>query len=217
MIETETEIKILIADDHPIFRRGLREIIETDAHLKVVAEAEDSEQALRRLQESAAEIAMLDIDMPVKDGFAVARAVRELKLPVEIIILSLHKDERFFNAALDLGVKGYVLKDGAVNEIVSCIKAVAAGQDYISPALSTFLIKRSRCNSQSSELDKLTPTERGVLKLISEYKTSKEIAEELFVSVRTIEHHRANIALKISLKGNHALIKFAAEHKSQLT
>jgi DNA-binding NarL/FixJ family response regulator len=216
---SESKIKILIADDHPIFRRGLREIIETDARLKIVAEAEDGDAALALLPESAAQIAVLDIDMPGQDGFAVARRIREANLPVEIVILSLHRDERFLNAALDLGIKGYVLKDGAVNEIVSCIKAVAAGETYISPALSGFLIKRAARGSGSApaaELDRLTPTERRVLKLIAEYKTSKGIAEELFVSVRTVEHHRANIALKLNLKGSHALIKFAAEHKSRL-
>jgi DNA-binding NarL/FixJ family response regulator len=212
------EIKIAIADDHPIFRRGLREIIETDSCLKVICEADDGEAALRCLEKGEAEIAVLDIDMPGADGFFAARAVRERRLPVKIIFLSLHKDERFFNAALDLGVSGYVLKDSAITEIVDCIKTVAAGGDYISPALSSFLIKRSR-RADSEEipgLNELTPTERRVLRLVGEYKTSREIADEMFISVRTVEHHRANIASKLGLKGSHALIKFAVENKSHL-
>lgn len=213
----KTEIKIAIADDHPIFRRGLREVVEMDARLKIVCEADDGDAALRCLENGDAEIAVLDIDMPGQDGFVIARRVREQNLPVRIVFLSLHKDERFFNRALDLGVSGYVLKDSAATEIVNCIKAVAAGHDYISPALSSFLIKRSRRTAalvaEFPGLNDLTPTERRILRLVGEYRTSKEIAEQLFISVRTVEHHRASISAKLNLKGSHALIKFAASLK----
>lgn len=216
----KAEIRVLIVDDHPIFRRGLRQVIEMDPHLKVIGEAEDGETALERLQESPVDVAILDVDMPNKDGFEVAQAISEQRLPVEVIFLTMHKDERFFNAALNLGVKGYVLKDSAVTEIISGIKAVAAGQDYISPALSTYLLKRSRRAAtlieQKPSLENLTPTERRILKLIAAYKTSKEIADELRISTRTVEHHRANISEKLELKGSHALLKFAIEHESQL-
>ncbi len=100
------DIKIVIADDHPLFRRGLRQMIETDLRLKIVGEADDGEIALQRIQETKAEIAILDVAMPNKDGFEVVRALREQQVPVEVIFLTMHKDERFLNAALDLGVKG---------------------------------------------------------------------------------------------------------------
>src|SRR5688572_5874370 len=125
----KAEIRIMIADDHPIFRQGLRQVIEADHGLNIVAEAADGETTLERLSQCDAEILVLDVDMPNKDGFEVARSIREQRLPVKVIFLTMHKDERFFNTALDLGVKGYVLKDSAVTEIVGSIRAVAAGQE----------------------------------------------------------------------------------------
>lgn len=213
-------IRILIADDHPVFRQGLRQIIETDPQLKVSAEAADGEQALARLQDTPVDVAMLDLTMPLKDGFAVARAARELRLAVPLVFLTMHKDEHYLHAALDLGVRGYVLKDSAITEIVSCLKAVVAGQDYISPALSSYLIRRSnRAASLAAAkpaLQQLTPAERRVLKLIAEGQTSRTIAAELGIGIRTVEHHRNNITTKLELHGSHALIKFALQHQAEL-
>jgi DNA-binding NarL/FixJ family response regulator len=215
-----TEIKLLIADDHPIFRHGLKQIIEKDPGLKVVAEAEDGEIALELLPKCGAGIAVLDVDMPSKDGFEVVRAIGQQRSRIPVIFLTMHKDERFLNTALDLGVRGYVLKDGALNEIVQCIRSVAAGQYYVSPQLSQFLIDRSRraaaLAAAKPQIDSLSPTERKILKLIADYGSSKEIAGELCISVRTVEHHRANIGEKLGIKGTHAVLKFAIEHKSEL-
>ena len=130
----------------------------------------------------------------------------------------MHKNERFFNAALDLGVRGYVLKDSASTEIVNGIKAVAAGHSYVTPLLTDYLLKRSGNDAQTAEqkgLRSLTEAERRVLKLIAEFKSSREIADELFISPRTVDRHRANIADKLDLKGSHALLHFALEHKTQ--
>lgn len=216
-----TEIRIVIADDHPIFRQGLRQVIEKVSYLKVVAEAEDGITALERIQEHRPEIAILDIDMPNQDGFAVTRLIGEHRLPVTVIFLTMHKDELHFNEALNLGVKGYIIKDNAAADVVNCIHAVAAGQDYISPALSSYLLKRSKRAAalieQQHGLRDLTATELRILALLADYKTSKEIATELCVSVRTIENHRANICVKLDLHGTHALVKFAVQHKSELS
>ncbi len=216
----EGEIRILIADDHPIVRQGLRHTIGLDPRLKVVAEASDGRAALEQIRTLQPEIAVLDINMPQLDGFAVARAVREQRLPVKIIFLTVYREETFFDEALDLGAKGYVLKDSAVAEIAGSIRAVAAGDYYASPAMTSYLIKRSAPGAgrgpQKPGLDDLTPTERRILKLIAEYKTSREIAEALFISYRTVQTHRANICTKLEIQGNHALMKFALDHKSQL-
>ncbi len=213
-------IRILIADDHPVFRQGLRQTIEADPQLTVVAEAADGEQALARLQDTPVDVAMLDLSMPLKDGFAVARAVRELRLAVPLVFLTMHKDEHYLQAALDLGVKGYVLKDSAIIEIVNCLKAVVAGQDYVSPALSSYLIRRhTRAASLAAEkpaLEQLTPTERRVLKLVAEGQTSREIAAAMGIGIRTVEHHRNNITTKLDLRGSHALVKFAIQHQAEL-
>lgn len=216
----KSQIKIFIADDHPIFRGGLRAVIETDPRLKIVGEAEDGEQAIAALEELRADIVVLDIDMPRKDGFEVARLIKQKRLTAEIIFLTMHRDERFLNTAFDLGIKGYVLKDSAVTEIVQCIKAVVDGFEFVSPQLSGFLINRARnaaeLASRQPQVNRLTPTERQILKLIGDYKTSREIAEQMAIGLRTVEHHRANICEKMQLKGSHALIKFAVEHKSEL-
>ncbi|OLC37392.1 MAG: hypothetical protein AUH75_12495 [Gemmatimonadetes bacterium 13_1_40CM_4_65_7] len=215
----KAQIAVLIADDHPIFRKGLRQIIESDPSLKIVAEAEDGESALDLIRRCRPQVAVLDVDMPQKDGFVIAREVRESQLNVAVIFLTMHKDERLFNAALDLDIRGYVLKDGASSEIVSGIKAVAAGHTYVTLVLTDYLLNRRRNSApaeQQTGLSSLTEAERRVLKLVAAYKSSKEIADELFISVRTVDRHRANIATKLDLRGSHALLQFALEHKSQL-
>jgi DNA-binding NarL/FixJ family response regulator len=153
-------------------------------------------------------------------GFDLARTIRDQRLPVAVIIMTMYKDEEMFNAAMDIGVKGYVLKDGAVNEIINSVKAVSTGQPYITPALSQYLLNRGRragaLTEQKPSVNLLTPTERRVLKLIAEYKTSKQIAQELFIHSRTVDNHRTNICQKLDIHGSHALLKFALEHKSEL-
>lgn len=213
------QINVLIADDHPIFRSGLRLMIEADALLKVVGEAEDGESALACIRKLQPDVAVLDIDMPSPNGLAIARQMREEGLPVETIFLTMHNEEEVLNAALDAGVKGFIVKDGAANELNACIKAVAAGRNFISPTLSGHLLKRrSKPDPPAAErsvINVLTAAERRVLVLISESMTNKEIAEKMFISVRTVEHHRSNICAKLNLTGKNALLTFALTHKSQ--
>jgi DNA-binding NarL/FixJ family response regulator len=213
-------VRVLIADDHPIFRQGLRLIIEAQRDLAVVGEASDGGQALEALQAGTVDVAVLDVTMPIKDGFVVAREVRERRLAAALVFLTMHKDEHYLNAALDVGVRGYVLKDNATTEIVDCVRAVAAGGEYISPTLSSFLIRRrvraASLAEQKPALDQLTPAERRILRLIADGLTSREIAGQLGIGVRTVEHHRNNVAVKLELRGSHALTRFAIRHQSDL-
>jgi DNA-binding NarL/FixJ family response regulator len=215
------EIKIVIADDHPIFRNGLRQLLETAPNFKIVGEADNGEEALQKIKEGKPDVAILDIDMPEKDGFEVAQALFAKSSPAEIIFLTMHKNKKLFNAALNIDVKGFVLKDSAMADLINAVKAVHRGQNFISPALSTFLIDRTRQTDLLTEkipsINDLTPSEKRILLLIADYKTSKEIADELFISIRTVEHHRANIAEKLDLHGHNALLKFALEHRDQLS
>ncbi|HEY4611494.1 MAG TPA: response regulator transcription factor [Bacteroidota bacterium] len=217
---TKTPVTILIADDHPLFRKGLREIIGEDLSLKVVHEAGNGEDALAQIEALAPQVAVLDIDMPKATGLEVARAVQKKKLPVEVIILTLHDEAEIFEKAMELGVMGYVLKDGALTEIVACIHAVAQGKPYISPHISRHLIKRDQHAARGLDeklgLANLTPAERNVLKLIARSKTTKEIADELSVSPKTIDNHRSNICTKLNIHGTNALLRFALENKELL-
>lgn len=211
---------IIIADDHPIFRRGLRMVIESEPALTIVAESADGRDALETIENHQPDLAVLDVNMPEMNGFDVVRRLQSARSKVAIVFLTMHKDEEMFNAAMDLGISGYILKDSAVTDIISCLKTVLSGQPYISPQLSAFLLNRSRraadLNRQLPALENLTPTERRILKLIADYKTSKEIADILCVHSRTVDNHRTNISQKLDLKGSHALLKFAVENKSQI-
>lgn len=214
------EIKIVMADDHPVVREGLCRVIELDPQIKIIAQAGDGSAALQQIQSLKPDVAILDIDMPIMDGFSVVRAIQKLKLNLEIVFLTIHREEELFQAALNLGAKGYVLKDSAVSDIVESIKSVAAGRHYISPQMSSYLVQRSAridaLSKQKPALDDLTPTERRVLKLIASDKTTREIADELFISPRTVDTHRTNICRKLDLHGSLALVKFAIEHKAEL-
>jgi DNA-binding NarL/FixJ family response regulator len=216
----KNEIKILIADDHPTFRRGLCLIIESDARLKVVAEAADGAQAVDLIKHHQPDIAILDVNMPALTGFEVVRELASFNLATRIIFLTMHKDEVMFNTALSAGVNGYLLKDSAVEDIIAGIKTVAAGENFISPSLTTFLFNRRRRAAEFVEgqptINVLTESERRVLKLVAEDKTSREIADLLFISVRTIERHRQNICNKMNVHGSNALMKFAIKNKEQL-
>ena len=216
----KTETNILIADDHPIFRKGLRQVIEAEAGLHVVAEAGEGIAALEQIRQLQPDVAVLDIHMPKMSGFDLVQALKERAIEVAVIFLTMHKAEDVFNAAMDLGVKGYVLKESAVTDIVGCIRAVAAGQPFISPQLSSFLLNRrarsAALRQAKPSLADLTPTERRVLRMLADYKTSKQIADELFIHPRTVDNHRANICAKLGLHGSHALLRFAVEHKSEI-
>jgi DNA-binding NarL/FixJ family response regulator len=218
---TATDIRIVLADDHPVVRQGLRQTIENDPRLKVVAEAGDGHAALEMIKRLRPEIAVLDIDMPGLDGLAVARLLLEQRPPVEVIFLTVHREEDLFNAAVNLGAKGYVLKDSALTDIVSSIKAVAAGHHYTSPAMTTYLFNRNRRVQPGAKegpgIEDLTPTERRILRLIAEYKTNKMIADELSISKRTVEKYREIISEKLDIHGSHALLKFALSHQSELS
>lgn len=215
----KTGVRILIADDHPIVRQGLRHVIEDEARLTIVGEVSDGRAALDQIERLRPDVVLLDIDMPGLDGFGVAREIEARRLPVAIIFLTVYREERFFREAVQLGARGYVLKDSAATDIVSSIHAVVAGAHYTSPALTSYLVTRQKQGAAAPgahALDALTPTERRVLALIADYKTSRDIGEVLHISHRTVQTHRTNICLKLDLHGNHALMKFALDHKAEL-
>ncbi len=211
------EVTIIIADDHPIFRSGLRQIIDGERRFSVVADCADGEAVLQAIEKEKPDIVILDVNMPKMSGFAVAKELRRRQIKCEIVFLTMHSEEAMFNKAMDLGAKGYVLKDSAAVDIINCLQAVANGQNYTSPAITTYLFKRATRGAQkTNSIEDLTPTERIVLRLIAEYKTSKEIADELCISHRTVENHRYNICQKLNVSGSNALVKFALRHQNEI-
>jgi DNA-binding NarL/FixJ family response regulator len=212
------DVSVVIADDHPLLRQGLRQVIEADARFEIVGEAASGRAALDEIDARKPAVAILDIDMPDLDGFGVVRALRDRRIGTDIIFLTVHRDARLFNEALRLGAKGYVLKDSAASDIISCLSAVVAGQHYTSPALTSHLVRDRQAGPgpRAGGIGDMTPAERRILALIADYKTSREIAEALHISYRTVQTHRANICTKLDLQGSHALMKFALDHKAEL-
>lgn len=213
-------VTVLLADDHPILRKGLRDTISADPSFRVVAETNDGAHALRLIEEHSPRIAVLDVDMPGMNGFDVALAVQQRGFPVSVVMLTMYETESMFNRALDIGVMGYVVKASAELDIMKCLGEVAAGKHFISPSLVDFLMRRkTKLSSTSTSQDlrqSLTRTEQLVLSLIAERKTTNEIALQLSVSPRTIETHRRNICDKLGISGANALLMYALENKRVL-
>lgn len=213
-------VKVILADDHPIYRDGLRGMLVSDSRLELIFETDNGRDALDQARSLQADVLLLDLDMPVMNGVEVARERQRCGDAFEIVFLTMHREEDLFNEALDLGVKGYVLKDSAAADIRNAVHAVAEGNPYFSPALSGSIMNRAAgakaLRREQPGLDDLTASERRILKLIASDRTSKEIASDLGLSPRTVENHRANICAKLNVHGSHALLKFAFDNRSRL-
>ncbi len=213
-------VRLLIADDHPIFREGLVRIIGKHPSFDLVGQASDGHEALDQLRSLRPDVGVLDVEMPKRNGIDVARTVYREGLPTDIILLTMHKDPVYFNAALDLGVRGYLLKESVGDELIHCLTSVAEGQYYISPSISHLLVERKHKMAAlpggTPALSRLTPAERTILRLLAENLTSREIAERLDVSTRTVENHRLRMSQKLEIAGHHKLLQFALEHRQDL-
>ena len=214
------DLRIVIAEDHPFFRDGLRSALEKEKGLRVVAEASDGVTALQCIQTLQPDVAVLDIGLPEMNGCAVARKLREQKIAVEIVFLTIADDEDMFEEALEWDVKGYLLKDCTAAEIVKCVRTVAGGQSFTAPAMTTYLVDKTRRMERLVEkipgLRLLTPQERLILKRVAQDKSSKEIAEEMGIAPKTVDAHRMNICNKLDIHGNHVLGRFAARHRNEI-
>ncbi len=214
------EIRIVIADDHRLIRSGLRQDLEKAPCFHLIAEASDGLMALEYIRSLKPDIAILDIGLPKMNGVAVVRRIREESIPVEIVFLTICRDQDMFEEALELGVKGYLLKDCTEEELLRCITAVASGQHYTTPPMTTYLVDKVRgakeFSRQTPGLDLLTSQERAVLRQIANGKTSKEIAEEMGIATKTVDAHRTNICSKLEIHGPSVLNRFAARHRTQI-
>jgi DNA-binding NarL/FixJ family response regulator len=212
-------IRVVVADDHPVVRRGLKATIEDDERLQVIAEAADGIEALRLILETAPDVAILDIDMPGLNGLGVAREVAAQKLKTCIIFMTFHADEELMRAAMEVGGRGYLLKGSEMDEVAAAVFAVWAGRTYIGSTMAAVLLKQSTESiSTGSHLDfrVLTPTEKKVLRLIADGLSSKEIGDELSIHYRTVENHRTNMCRKLKIEGANALARFSLQHRAAL-
>jgi DNA-binding NarL/FixJ family response regulator len=217
---SNSELNILIADDHPLIRCGLKEILKSGCETCILYEASNGKDAFDLIIKHQPEIAIVDFDMPGLSGLEIARLIVKQKLPTAVVILTMYDTEEIFFESLESGVMGYVLKDGAMTEILDCINSVRAGEKYVTHSLAGLLIRSSifsrRTEEEKAGLNLLTPAERKVLSLVARNKTTKEIAAILNISSRTVDRHRENICSKLKLSGNNALLHFALENKSRI-
>jgi len=213
-------MRVFIVDDHPIFREGLAQVIRGDDRLELAGAAGDAEEALSSLRQLKPDVAVLDVELPGRSGLDLAADLLRFEPPIPSIALTMHKDESLFNLAMDRGVTGYILKENAVTDLIQGILAVARGEVFLSPTISGYLLRRrdrhETLRGSLPGLAQLTPMERRVLKLTAENLTCKQIGKALFISHRTVETHRAGVARKLGLRGSHALLQFAIEHRLEL-
>ena len=206
-------IRILLADDHNVMRRGLRLLLERQPGLAVVAEASDGRQALEHAEATKPDVAVLDIAMPNLSGIEAAQRISDLLPQTAIVILSMHADEGYVLRALKAGVKGYLLKDSAEADLIDAIKAVHAGKAFFSPEISRMLVedymREIRARRVEDSYDLLTSREREVLQLLAEGKSNKDIAAQLNLSLYTVETHRRNLQDKLNLHSFAELVLYA--------
>jgi DNA-binding NarL/FixJ family response regulator len=201
-------LHILIADDHGIVRSGIRMLIDRTEGMRVVAEAEDGVEALEQTLAARPDIAILDVSMPRMTGLQAAREIKAQAPDVSVLLLSMYDDERYFFDALKAGASGYVLKRAADTDLIDAVRAVAAGQPFLSPVTEAALI-REALDGREDLRDPLTPREEEIVKLIAEAHTNKQIAEILKLSEKTVESHRANVLAKLGMRDRVELVRYA--------
>ncbi len=206
-------MRILLADDHGIVRRGLKSLLESRSGLEVIGEAADGLEALRLCGELTPDLLIIDISMPKMNGIEVASRVQKLDRPPGIIILSMHADESYIMRALGAGARGYLVKDATDEDLLPAVKAVAAGKPFFSPAVSAILmedyVRQLRTRGLSDSYELLTDREREVLQLLAEGRSNKEVAALLDVGLSTVETHRANLMQKLSLHNTAEIVLYA--------
>jgi len=207
-------IRIVLAEDHPLTRKGIADTLKEDSQCEIVAEAGNGAQVLSLVHEHRPDVLVTDLEMPGLDGFRVLEELRQGEIPVSVVVLTMHDSEPFFRKAISLGALGYVLKDSAIGEILDAVHQVSRGRMYVSGSLTSLLLRPAEGASRESSL---TDAEMRVLKAIAFGKTTRDIAAELFLSDRTIESHRRNICDKLGLVGKNALLQYVMQHRDRFT
>jgi len=207
------KITVLLADDHRILREGIRSLLEKEPDIEVVAEASEGGEAVAKAQQLSPDLVLMDITMPGMNGLEATRQIKALKPGVKVLILTMHESNQYISQFLRSGASGYVLKDTAAQELVGAIRAVNQGDAFLYPSIARMLLEEYIQKVQSGEergsYDGLTDREREVLRMVAEGKTNKEIADDLSLSVRTVQAHRANLMGKLHMHDRTELVRYA--------
>jgi two-component system, NarL family, response regulator NreC len=204
-------IRVLIVDDHAVVRSGLRRVLEAEDDIEAVAEAPSAERAVFEALEHRPDVVLMDVVMPGKSGIEGMPALLQAVPEVKVLVLSMQDDPRYVHEAFEAGASGYVLKEAADTDVVGAVRAVAAGERYVHPALGARLVAAEAAERRRAEEDPLSEREREVLRLLALGHTNQEIAGLLYISVRTAETHRAHIMQKLGLSNRAELVRYALE------
>ena len=204
-------IRILIADDHGVVAEGLKHLIEAQPDMQVVAVAPDGREAVRLAREAAPDVVLMDLSMPELNGADATRAILEREARCRVIVLSMYADRAYVRRALKAGASGYVVKRSAAKEVVDAIRAVYAGQRYLSPKVADVVIDDYAAEDKQDPLARLSAREREVLQLLAEGRTGAEIAARLALSQKTVETYRARLVEKLGIRDVAGLVKFAIQ------
>ena len=207
-------LRILIADDHGVMRAGLRALLEDEAGIEVVGEASNGEDVIALTSELLPDIVLMDIGMPGIDGIEATRRIKSMFDQIHVLVLSVYEDESLLKEAIRAGAAGYIIKRAAEDELIAAIKAVSRGDLYIHPAITRFLFQEHAPtpNMANEGLETLTPREIEIMGYLARGYTNRHIAETLFISIRTVESHRANVLGKLGLRNRVDLVEFARKY-----
>ncbi|MGB8656189.1 MAG: response regulator transcription factor [Candidatus Zixiibacteriota bacterium] len=209
------KVRLLVADDHKIFRQGIKKLLEEEPDLQVVGEAADGRDVVKKAIELKPDIVLMDIAMANLNGLEATRQIKKALPDMRVIMLTMHKNEEYVLQSFQAGASGYILKEGAVEELVSAIRSIHQDKSFLSPTISKTLIdaylRKSETGKTETPFDLLTDREREVLQLIAEGYTNREVAKSLFISVKTVEAHRAHIMQKLNIHDIAKLVKYAIQ------
>ncbi|MFA5891708.1 MAG: response regulator transcription factor [Actinomycetota bacterium] len=209
----DARIRILVVDDHAIVREGIRMVLETDSALKVVADVSSGEEAIKQVREIKPDVIVMDVAMPGLSGFETTQRIRDAYPEVKILALTVHDSEAHIFQMLRAGAVGYVLKRAPANEVIEAVKAAYRGEAILHPSVAKLLIRdyltRVDKGQETTSFDNLSKREREIVKLIAEGRTNKEIADLLFLSIKTVQAHRANLMRKLGMHDRTELVKYA--------